>query len=115
VQKPGALLFWKHKSIIFNDPLFLKFYEKLKKQDQYNAEKNLLQVLNLIQHTTMAEIKASIELWLEKPSESVFNFVRSLTIEERRPSNQIQQEKINPRLSDYDKLLTGEINHVYTH
>lgn len=115
VQKPGALIYWKHRSIIFEDPILLKFYEQLKKQDHYNAEKTLLQVLNLIQHTTLEEIKLSIELWLERPTSAVFNFIRSLLIEERRPTINIDQEKIIPNLIDYDKLLSEEINYAYAH
>jgi anion-transporting ArsA/GET3 family ATPase len=115
VQKPGALIHWKHRSIIFEDKILLQFYEKLKKQDHYNAEKQLLQVLNLIQHTTLNEIKASIELWLENPNESVFNFVRYLTLEERRPTQNIEQEKIKPNLNEYDKILKGEHLNAYPH
>lgn len=115
VQKPGALIHWKHRSIIFEDKILLQFYEKLKKQDHYNAEKQLLQVLNLIQHTTLNEIKASIELWLENPKESVFNFIRYLTLEESRPTQNIEQEKIKPNLNEYDKILKGEHLNAYPH
>lgn len=115
VQKPGALIFWKHKNIIFEDIILLKFYDQLKKHDPYNAEKVLLQILNLVQHVTLEEIKISIELWLENPTPSAFNFVRSLTVEERRPTLKIEQEKIDPNLNIYDKLLQGEINHAHAH
>lgn len=109
LRKPAALLHWKHKSIIFNDPMLHEFYLILKKQDIYNCEKKLLQVLNLIQFSSLNEIKASIELWLENQLQPPFEFIRSLIIEERRPnSNLIDQQKINPDLKLYDQILISE-------
>ncbi len=110
LRKPSALLSWKHRGLIFNDSILSLFYSQIKKQDVYNAEKKLLQVLNLIQHTTLNEIKASIELWLENPNKSPYEFIRELIIDERRPETYYHQDKLNPNLEFYDQFLTGGAN-----
>jgi transposase len=104
IRKPQAMLSWRHRDIFFADEELNRFYKALKKQDSYNAEKKFLQVLNLIQHKNLDEIKAGISLWIENTNESPLEFIKNLIIEQRRPS-EILQTKIEPNLEHYNQYL----------
>lgn len=108
-RKPSALLSWRHRDIILKDEVIGQFYLQIKKQDPHNAEKKLLQVLNLLQHVDLLTIKAAIELWMEGPQTlSAFEFVYDIIFTERRPQRDYHQQKIEPQLHHYDQFIKGD-------
>ena len=113
LRKPQAMLSWKHKDLLFSDEILNLFYKKIKKQDSYNAERKFLQVLNLIQHRTLLDIKAAIILWIEAKEDQPFEYIKNLLIIERRPEIFIQ-EKLEPNLEMYNQYLQNGVEHVYT-
>jgi transposase len=114
LRKPQAMLSWKHKDLLFSDEIMNLFYKTIKKQDSYNAERKFLQVLNLIQHRTLLDIKAAIILWIESKEDQPFEYIKNLLIIERRPEL-FFQEKLEPNLEAYNQFLQNGAEHVYTH
>jgi transposase len=111
IRKPHAMVRWNHREILFPEPCFKLFYEKLKCLDELGAEREFLRTINLVHHTTLSEIAVAITLVLETGSINLFEDTRELLLGERRPLNVIDialrmnQEKIKPKLSDYDNFI----------
>ena len=114
VRKPGAMVRWAHRAILFPSPICDKFYARLKKIEGFGAEREYLRSINLVLQAPLSEIVAGMELVLESDSEKLFDSLRELLFGERRPCDVIQLnfdhglEPIKPELSKYDSLIPKE-------
>lgn len=118
IRKPHAMVRWAHRQILFPNPIFEKFFQRLKKIDSYSVEREYLRAINLVLNTTFTEIAAGMELVLETESQTLFDDLRALLFGERRPADVIEitgrlnQSPLKPELSVYDSLIpnAGEEN-----
>lgn len=111
VLKPGAMLRWAHQKVLFPRPIFKAYYQRLKKQCHESAEREFLRTLNLIQHATLDEIQAALELAMESTeSQDFYQVTKDLVLGDRPSSNIIfmQEHKQDPfdvNLSSYNELI----------
>ena len=111
VRKPHAMVRWAHREILFPQPTCHRFFNRLKKIEGYDAEREYLRSINLIQYVPLSEIIAGMELVLEVQSQKLFEDLKDLLITERRPApiismiSALGQSPLQPRLSDYDSLI----------
>lgn len=116
IRKPHAMVRWAHRRILFPTPVCDKFYQRLRKVDDYSAEREYLRAVNLCLNTTFSEIIAGMELVLETKSQNLFDDLRELLFGERRPADIIEitgrlnQSPLKPELSQYDSLIPGVTN-----
>lgn len=114
VRKPGAMVRWAHRAILFPSPICEKFFARLKKIEGFGCEREYLRSMNLVLQVPLSEIVAGMELVLESESENLFDSLRELLFGERRPCDVIQLnfdyglEPIKPELSKYDSLIPKE-------
>jgi transposase len=114
VRKPGAMVRWAHREILFPSPVCHKFYARLKKIEGFGAEREYLRSINLVLQAPLPEILAGMELVLESRSEKLFEDLKDLLFGERRPCDVIELtfnhglEPIKPELSKYDSLIPKE-------
>ena len=113
-RKPRAMLRWCHKEALFPTPSYRKLYQKLKREQSFGVEQDYLKILNLIQHTSFAELTIAIELALESGHGGIADKIRDLILVEHHPHNVIDinshlnQPKLNIELGDYNTLIPGE-------
>lgn len=113
VRKPGAMVRWAHKAILFPEAVFTRFYEHLGRLLSDGAEREYLRAINLIQYTTLAEIGAGMELVLEAGSTSPFEDLKALVLTSGHhpPGSSsvtavlLDQIPLCPKLSMYDDLI----------
>ena len=113
VRKPGAMVRWAHKAILFPQPVFTRFYERLGSLFPDGAEREYLRAINLIQYTTLAEIGAGMELVLETQSTNPFEDLKALVLTSGHhspatssvPAVILGQIPLCPKLSMYDGLI----------
>ncbi len=115
MRKPNAMVNWSHKEILFPSPVFKKYFDYLKSDsDILNPHSEFLRAINLIQHTSLADIGTGMELILQaktiKPSKALSE-LKEILINEHRPANILDvserfgQEPIKPNLLIYDNLI----------
>jgi len=113
VRKPQAMVRWAHREILFPKPIFRRYYSRLQKKFGYDAERIYLKTINLIQHTTLSEIAAAIELWFDQESQTPFEDIRELSVGSgHRPAQVPEQTSLCPVLSFYDSLIPSPIEEV---
>lgn len=110
VRKPGAMVRWAHRDILFPSKAFKSFYAKLQELDADSAEREFLKTVNLIQYTSLADIEAGIDLVLGAGAPCTFDEMRRIILGEgHRPVNQndlrVTQIPLKPELSIYDSLI----------
>ena len=111
VRKPAAMIRWEHKEKLFPTPIYNNLYKKLKKIRSWRAEKDYLQIINLIQHTTINELTIAIELALETQNDDLLGSIQSLILPNYQPNNiikisqHLKQEKIVTDLDKYNSLI----------
>jgi transposase len=114
IRKPGAMVRWAHKAILFPTPVFTRFYEHLcQLLPDGGAEREYLRAINLVQYTTLAEIGAGMELVLEGASSSPFDDLKALVLTSgHHPpgsasmlTSVLDQIPLRPKLSMYDDLI----------
>ena len=113
IRKPGAMVRWAHRAILFPAPVFTRFYGRLGDLFPDGAEREYLRAINLVQYTTLAEIGAGMELILESQSTTPFEDLKVLLLTPGHyppepggmPPNLPQQIPLCPKLSMYDSLI----------
>lgn len=114
VRKPGAMVRWAHKAILFPEAVFTRFYEHLGRLlPDGGAEREYLRAINLIQYTTLSEIGAGMELVLEGASTSPFEDLKELVLTSGHhppgssgvTTSVLDQIPLCPKLSMYDGLI----------
>ena len=98
IQKPGAMINWAHKKVLFPRPAFKSFYQKLKKIDSNTAEAEYLRTLNLIQHRTLDQIEQAIQ------TSCCYETIKKDLLGENVICVQ-EQSPINVDLKNYDQFL----------
>jgi transposase len=105
LRKPGAMVRWAHKELLFPAPIFKRYYAHLKRLGAH-PEREYLRALNLIQHTTLGEIGAGMELVIEADGAHPFEDLKDVLLGEHRPTSPLLHlEPIRPQLSIYDSLI----------
>lgn len=114
IRKPGAMVRWAHKAILFPTAVFTHFYEHLGRLlPDGGAEREYLRAINLIQYTTLSEIGAGMELVLEGESISPFEDLKALVLTNGHhppgpasmATSVLDQIPLCPKLSMYDALI----------
>jgi hypothetical protein len=108
VRKPGAMVRWAHRHLLFPREEFQRYFDWLTIRLGDAAEREFLKSINLIQHTNLSDIAAGIELIMENDSSSPFLDLKNLLIGSgHRPTAEAapRQLSLQPRLSMYDSLI----------
>jgi len=108
VRKPGAMVRWAHRGILFPDERFRRYFDWLCQRFPGTSEREFLRSINLIQHTSLEDIATGIELIMESESSSPFTDLKNLLIGPgHRPNDQSaqNQQRLSPKLSMYDSLI----------
>lgn len=110
LRKPGAMVRWAFRDILFPTPVFTRFYDYLKRVAPESPEREYLRCINLIQYTTLGEIGAGMELVLEAKSQTPFEHLKELLLPGgHRPKAAVSvvtdQIPLSPKLSTYDSLI----------
>jgi hypothetical protein len=106
-KKPGVASSWKHKDILFKNPTWNLFYEKLVEQaDGRDMIKEYLKCLELIGEHGRDEVTMAMELCLQENL-----FVSRKRLEEIITNEGFDPLTIKPHrrnLIEYDQFLKGE-------
>ena len=114
---------WAYRDILFPEPIFKRFYERLRSLSQDGAEREYLRAINLVQYTTLAEIAAGMELVLETNSDAPFEQLKVLLLPGgHRPSGgagpstaAFTQVPLKPELSMYYFDTTNRLMGIETY
>ncbi|MEO5971202.1 MAG: IS21 family transposase [Bdellovibrionia bacterium] len=106
-KKPGVVLEWKHRHVLFSHPTWNRFYEKLKNQPN-NESASMKEYLRCLKHMTdygKDNVTAAMELCLEDNRElSSLKLKEVLTNEPL--ADVLSIKPIRRNLSRYDELFT---------
>jgi hypothetical protein len=108
VRKPGALLRWKHRDILFKEPALKRYHSYLKNIDAASADRDFLCAVNLIQYANIADIAIAMDLVVVAKSQSPFEDLKKLLLitgENSAHSEHMNQKPLTPELSGYDSLI----------
>ncbi len=111
LRKPKAMVRWTHREILFPDQALKALYQHLKRQEEFNSEREFLKIINLVHQVQLSEIVAAISLLLESREKINFEDVRDLLLTERRPQNiyeiseKYNQAPLHPNLEVYNELI----------
>lgn len=111
IRKPHAMVRWAHRALLFPQPIFEKFYKRLRNIDAQSAEREFLRSINLVHFTTLSEIAVGMELILESTTQNLFDDLKELLLGRRTPCDVIEiayranQSPVNPKLSFYDSFI----------
>ena len=108
VRKPGALLRWKHRDILFVNPSFKRYYAYVKDVDAESADREFLLAANLIQYAQMDEIAVAMEIVISAKSSTPFEDLKQLLLISKSSASQsshLDQTPLTPELSGYDSLI----------
>jgi hypothetical protein len=110
IRKPAAMIRWAHREILFPLPGFNDFYKILKSIEGINPEREFLRAVNLVQHASMQDIGAGMEIVSEEHSEDPLGDLKRLLGIEGQAKSSIEtvcnsQPAINSGLALYDDLI----------
>lgn len=102
IKKPGAVRDWKYKHILFERPVWKRFYEKILKDKDY------LKCLKLIKKYGKETVTVAMELCLEEESNpSVQNLKKIITNE---MENIFEMAPLDVNLNHFDELIKRREN-----
>jgi transposase len=106
LRKPAAMVRWAHRDILFPIPAFKRFHKHLEKTMPDGANREFLRCVNLVQHASLQDIAAGLELLMREPVAEPFVTLKQL-LGLNGPQNMtpLAQPPINPELSQYDMLI----------
>ena len=112
VRKPGAMLRWAHREILFPTKSFSDFYTFLKKRAEF-LEREFLKSVNLIQYSQLAEIGIAMDLVMESNVSEPFEEIKKVILMNgHSPSTAITDQRLlTPDLKQYDKFISSEVLH----
>jgi transposase len=110
IRKPGAMVRWAHRHILFPLPPFKQFYDYLKGLPGVSAEREFLRSVNLVFHASIADVAAGMDVVREQQSRDPYIDLRRLIVVNDRDQvaallAAAPQPPINPELSKYDSLI----------
>jgi hypothetical protein len=115
LRKPGAFAHYQYREHLFPRVVFRKAYDALVEHSPARGHKDYLKILHLSAITSESEVSAALEILLETGQVPLLDALKLLL---DLPLSTIPSVRIDaPRLSAYDKLLSGfvgqqEIAHV---
>lgn len=106
LRKPHAMVRWAHRHILFPLPGFRRFYDYLQTTLGGRAEREFLRAVNLVQHASLADIGAGMEILVEETSQNPLDDLKKLLGLGDAPAQLGEHQKaIKPELSQYDTLI----------
>ena len=110
-KKPGAMRDWKYKQVLFERPIWKKFYEKLiSKRSLEEANKSFLQCLNLMNKYNKENLTAAMEIIMEENLEANRKSLVQLLEEKEWDIQALRPIKVD--LHKYDNLLRSKKNGI---
>ena len=109
LRKPGAFAQYRYREALFPRLCFKQAHEKLQQVRPANADKLYLQLLHLAKVQSEQQVAEALELLLDDHQVPLLETVKSLI-------DVVQKERLHvnvhePRLADYDTLLTAREIH----
>ena len=106
VKKPGAFLNYQYKDSLFPRKSFRLAYDRLCENDVSRGHKDYLKLLKEAKMSGESEVSLALDIILEEGGIPFPKTVKSLTYLPKK----VQGVDIkDPSLSEYDKLLTGDV------
>lgn len=102
-KKPGALIEWKYREILFERPVWKNFYEKLKTSSKRDSDKTYLLCLNMIRQYNIENVTAAMELVLDHNLEANYKTLKQIL--ENTEDKILKLQPININLKKYDNLI----------
>lgn len=99
-RKPGVFAEWKHRNVLFQQPVWQKFYEKIKVADK---DKHYLHCLNLMTRFQEEDLTAAMEIVLNDGLDASSKTLLDLL--EARTWNIMEIRPIKTNLAQYDELF----------
>ena len=110
IRKPGAMVRWAHREILFPLPGFRRFYDYLKAIDGVAAEREFLRAVNLVHNVPIEDLGAGMQLVVEEGSlNPVLDLKKTCGLDNDATATMAAataaQPIITPELSQYDQLI----------
>ena len=105
IRKPGAMNDWKHKAVLFEHPVWNRFYTKLKENG--SSDKDYLKCLKLITKHGKSIVTSAMELSLLDTKLTLAPELSRIITKDMENVLNISPLKID--LNQYDQFLTGEV------
>lgn len=103
-KKPGVILEWKHKDILFAHPVWNVFYERMKTQrDEISSMKEFLRCLSLVTEYGRQNVTVAMELLEQQGGLLTCEKLESIVTNEIFDPMDIRPNRRN--LVEYDELL----------
>jgi len=102
-KKPGAMKDWKHRQILFERPIWRRFYEQMKSEKRENLDKHYLLCLNLMKKYNPENLTVAMELAMDEGLEASSKSLGQILEKRGWDIEAIKPIEIN--LSSYDELL----------
>jgi transposase len=106
VRKPGAMVRWAHRELLFPEPSFRRYFKWLQKTLPDAEEREYLKSINLIQFVSLKEIGLAMDIVQRNKSRAPFDDLKALLLLTSTPSpTAMDQKPIQTVLSTYDDLI----------
>jgi len=106
VRKPGAMVRWAHRELLFPDNIFHQYFKWLGKILPDGQEREYLKSINLVQYVTLKEIGLAMDIVCKSKSTSPFDDLKALLmLSSSEHRTVVDQTPIQTRLTLYDDLI----------
>lgn len=106
VRKPGAMVRWAHRDLLFPEKAFHQYFRWLGKTQPDGQEREYLKSINLVQYVSLSEIGIAMDIVRRSQSTRPFEDLKALLM--LAPKNSpaaIAQTPLQTQLSLYDELI----------
>jgi len=106
VRKPGAMVRWAHRELLFPSKVFRQYFNWLGKLYPGAVEREYLKSINLIQYASLEDIGLAMEVICKNKSTNPFDDLKvllMLSVVDQKPA--LAQKPIQIKLSVYDSLI----------
>ncbi|MHB2016370.1 MAG: IS21 family transposase [Candidatus Xenobia bacterium] len=108
--KPGAFARYVYREELFPSVTFRRAYDALGKQRGERADVEYVRILHLAATTMEVEVEAALEVLLELGQPFDYGTVKELVEPKLRPAPVECIPQPAPEMSEYDKMLSGEMH-----
>lgn len=106
VRKPGAMVRWAHRELLFPEPSFHRYFKWLQRILPDAEEREYLKSINLIQFVSLKDIGLAMDIVQKNKSRTPFDDLKALLLLTSTPSLAVVDQKpIQTVLSTYDDLI----------
>lgn len=106
VRKPGAMIRWAHRELLFPEKSFQQFYQWLGKVYPEAREREYLKSINLVQYVSLKEIGLGMDIVQKTKSTKPFDDLKTLLLLTSSDLGAvISQSPLQTKLSSYDDLI----------